>query len=501
MTSSQSDPQSTPAGHSTPSGSPAPATPDRSRAPRRQRVLILGGGYAGLYVALGLERHRGETPVEIILVDRNGYMTYQPLLPEVAGGHVNPADVAVSLRRTLRGSRIIRGSLAGLDVDAKTAEITGLDGSSIPLTYDHVVLALGAVTRVFPTPGLEENAVGFKTIEEAVYTHNRVLEQVALAASTDDPALRARALTFVVVGGGYTGVEALSELSDLSKIAVRANPALDIGELRWVLIEALDRVAPEVGPELSKFTLAQLRERGIDVRLKTTITSAVDGELELSTGETIAANTVIWTAGVQPNPALDLTNAPRGPKGHVVANVRLQVVRGEDAAAGVGGGIRGSATVVEGAWAVGDNAQIPDLTAPASKQPTFYPPNAQNALRQGVLLARNILASIRGGELEEYRHASLGTVAGYGVGRGAALVRGVKLRGLPAWAMHRGYHGLVIPTVNRKIRVLGGWVIEALTSRQTVSLAATEHPRRIFTESFDALPAARRAAAGDGSGS
>ncbi|MCU1479883.1 MAG: NAD(P)/FAD-dependent oxidoreductase [Subtercola sp.] len=446
--------------------------------PRQQRVLILGGGYAGLYTALGLQRHRGDTPIEIVVVDRNAYMTYQPLLPEVAGGHVAPSDVTVSLRRTLRRSRIIRGSVAAVDIETKTAEITQVDGSSIHLDYDQVVFALGAVTRVFPTPGLHDNAVGFKTVEEAVYTHNRVLEQVTLAAASSDADARAKALTFVVVGGGYTGVEALSELSDLSKLAVRANPSLSMSDLRWVLIEALDRVAPEVGPELSKWTLEQLRERGVDVRLKTTINSAVDGNIELSTGETLPADTIIWTAGVQPNPALDLTNAPRGPKKHVVANTRLQVVRDDG-------------SVVEGAWAVGDNAQIPDLTA--AKQPAYYPPNAQNALRQGVLLAKNILASIRDEEPAEYRHASLGTVAGYGVGRGAALLnlgplRGVKLRNLPAWLAHRSYHGAVIPTVRRKIRVVAGWAVEALTGRETVSLAATQHPRHIFEESFDALP-------------
>ncbi|MEA9984108.1 MULTISPECIES: NAD(P)/FAD-dependent oxidoreductase [Subtercola] len=448
---------------------------NRQATPVKQRVLILGGGYAGLYVALGLQKHRGETPVEIIVVDRNPYMTYQPLLPEVAGGHVAASDVAISLRQTLRGSRVIRGQLAGLDIDTKQASIADFDGGVSEIDYDHVVFALGAVTRVFDTPGLKENAVGFKTIEEAVYTHNRVLEQVALAASysvSGDEDARAKALTFVVVGGGYTGVEALSELSDLSKIAVAANPSLDASELHWVLIEALDRVAPEVGPELSKWSLQQLRERGIDVRLKTTITSAENGDIVLDSGETIPANTIIWTAGVQPNPALNTTNAPRGPKGHVVANVQLQVVRDDG-------------TPVEGAWAVGDNAQIPDLTA--TTQPAYYPPNAQNALRQGVLLAQNILASIRGGELTEYRHASLGTVAGYGVGHGAALIKGVKLRGLPAWAAHRGYHGLVIPTLNRKVRVIAGWLVEAVTSRETVALPGTEHPRRIFEESFDAL--------------
>lgn len=435
----------------------------------KPRVLILGGGYAGLYSALGLQKRLGRTPMEVTLLERNPYMTYQPLLPEVAGGHVLPRDVTIALRRMLPRVRIVRGELDSLDVDTRTATVLSMDGHRSTLDFDHVVFTLGAVTRVFPTPGLEENAVGFKTVEEAVFVRNRVLENIALAASTPDAAVRRRALTFLFVGGGYTGVEALAELSDVSKRAIRSYPHLDVTELRWVLIEALDRVAPEVGPALSVWTLASLRNRGVDIRLKTTVRSFVDGNVELDSGEVIPAGTIVWTAGVTPSPALDNTNVPRGPKGHVTANASLQVIRSDG-------------SVVDGAWAAGDNAQIPDLTAPT--QPAYYPPNAQNALRQGVRLAANIVATIDGGTIQQYRHASLGTIASYGTGHGAALVMGIKLRGLPAWLMHRAYHGLVIPSVNRTVRVFAGWFTEAISRQEVTSLVALEHPKRVFTEAF-----------------
>lgn len=428
-------------------------------------VLILGGGYVGLYTAWGLHRHLAPTAMRVTVVEPNAYMTYPPLLPEVAGGQVDPRNVTVQLRRSLRGVEVFRGSLVGLDCEAKTASLESLSGERTEMSYDHVVLATGAVTRTFPTPGLAENAVGFKTLEEAIYTRDRVLDSVALAASTTDPEERRKALTFVFIGAGYTGVEALAELSDLSKIAVDAYQELSRSELRWVLIEALDRVAPEVGPTLSAYTLDQLRSRGVDVQLKTTMESCIDGNVVLSSGETIPARTIIWTAGVKPNPILDATNLPRGPKGHVNANAYLQVIR-EDG------------TVVDGAWAAGDNAQVPDLTA--AKQPAYYPPNAQNALRQAKRLAKNLLAVRQGRPIVEYRHESLGAVASYGFGRGAAKIKSLKLRGLPAWLAHRVYHGLAMPTVSRKVRIISGWITGLAVPRDITPLSAREHPRRAF---------------------
>ncbi|WP_431279245.1 NAD(P)/FAD-dependent oxidoreductase [Leifsonia poae] len=436
-----------------------------------QRVLILGGGYAGLYTALGLERHRGTTPIQITVVDQNPYMTYQPLLPELAGGHVAPQDVTIPLHRTLKKSRVVCATVESLSLAEHSATIRSIDGSIRTLDFDHVVFTLGAVTRTFPTPGLKEFGVGFKTVEEAVFARDNVLDCVAKAAASTDADERRRLLTFVFVGAGYTGVEAISELRDVCMRAVDSYASLNRSDVHWMLVEALDRVAPEVGPELSKWSLGELGRHDIDVRLETTIASCVDGHIELSTGETFDAATLIWTAGVRPSPTLDATDAPRGPKGHVIANTRLQVT--DD-----------NGTVIPGAWALGDNAQVPDLTA--AQQPAYYTPNAQNALRQGAVAARNIVHDIRGEDLEEYRHASLGTIASYGVGDGAALILGVRLRRLPAWLAHRAYHGLVIPTVNRKFRVLSGWVVDALSLPEVTSLSALRHPRRAFAAAFTA---------------
>lgn len=446
-------------------------------------VLILGGGYVGLYTAWGLQRH--SPPLRITVVEPTPYMTYQPLLPEVAGGEVEPRNVTVPLRKALRGVRVFRGRLESLDVDTKTATLESIDGVQSTERYDHVVFALGAITRTFPTPGLEENGVGFKTVEEAVYLRNRVLDSVALAASLTDPKERAKALTFLFIGGGYTGVEAIGELSDLSKIAIANYPELASAELHWVLVEALDRVAAEVGPELSKWTLAHLRRRDIDVRLNTTLKSCIDGHAVLSDGDEFDTGTIVWTAGMKPNPVLDNTNVPRGPKGHVAANAKLQVER-EDG------------SIVDGAWAAGDNAQVPDLTS--EKQPAYYPPNAQNALRQAKVLAQNIIAAVDGGEIVEYRHKSLGALASYGVGKGAAVVFGMQLRGLPAWLLDRAYHGMAMPTLARKVRIFTGWILGAVVPRDVTPLTATESPRRNFVAGMKPLAKREPAAPGSGGG-
>ena len=441
----------------------------RARGTREKtRVLVLGGGYVGLYTAWGLERH---PDIDVTVIEPNSYMTYYPLLPEVAGGHVDPRDVAVPLVQALKRTSVIRGSVQSVSTWDRQARVRLLGGGERTFTFDVVVFALGAITRVFPTPGLAENGVGFKSVEEALYLRNRVIDSVAQAAAAGLDDDRRRFLTFVVIGGGYTGVEAMTELLDLSRSALAAHPQLAGHDVNWHLIEALDRVAPEVGPRLSGWTLDKLRQRGITVHLKTTVTSCENLVVTLKDGERLAANTIIWTAGVTPNPALNATDAPRGPKGHVVTNAHLQVTdeKGE---------------VVPGAWAAGDNAQVPDLEA--EHQPAYCSPNAQHAVRQARLLADNILASIEGKPLAEYRHKSLGTVAEYGLGRGAANIRGVQLKGLPAWLSHRAYHAAALPTPVRKFRLVVGWLVGAVVPPDLASLTATATPRRNFEKATDA---------------
>lgn len=434
-------------------------------------ILILGGGYAGLYTAWGLRKQLGSRPVRVTVVDPNASMTYQPLLPEVAGGQVEPRNVAIPLRRALTGATVMQAKLRSLDHEQKSATVTTVNGGTSRLVYDHVVFAMGAITRVFPTPGLAEHGVGFKTLEEAVYVRDRVLEQIGKAAATDDPAERTKALSFVFVGGGYTGVEALGELIDLAKLTIDEYPNLARSEMNWVLVEALDRVSPEVGETLSKWTLKNLQARGVDVRLNTTMKSCTGGIVELSDGDDVPAGTIVWTAGVTPNPALDLTDMPRGPKGHVVANSSLQVVRDDG-------------SVVHGAWAAGDNAQVPDLTA--EEQPAYYPPNAQNALRQAKVLARNIAASIDGRPTVEYRHESLGSIASYGVGHGAANIRGWTAKGRPAWFLYRLYHGGATPTFARKWRIFIDWFAEVFVARDIAPTSATRNPRADFLNAVEA---------------
>jgi len=319
-----------------------------------KRIVILGGGSAGLTTALELQKRHPPQAASITLVDQAPYFTYQPFLPEVAGGHIAARDVTVPLRKTLRRTKVVEAAVTGLDSDAKTVSVTSADGETSDIGYDQLVVALGAVTRTFPTPGLAENGVGFKSVEEAQYVRDRILGNIAEAASVKDPATRRKLLTVVFVGGGYTGVEAMAELSDAANSAVDTFPNLSRDELRFVLVEALDRVAPEVGPELSKWTLGQLRGRGIDIRLKTTMPSCVDGDVVLSDGETIPAGTIVWTAGVKPNPVFADMGLPLGPKGHVNVSATLQV-QAEDG------------TKLDGVWALGDGAQVPDLLA--EKQP------------------------------------------------------------------------------------------------------------------------------------
>jgi NADH dehydrogenase len=429
------------------------------------RIVILGGGAAGLTTALKLQKKHATHRADITLIDELPYYTYQPLLPEVAGGHIQARDVTVSLHEALRHSNVVQASVTGLDSTGKSVTVMTPDGEPQKFPYDHLVVALGAVTRTFPTPGLAENGVGFKTVEEAQYVRDRILGNIARAASVQDVAERRKLLTTVFIGGGYTGVEAMAELDDAAKAAIHSYRTLSREELRFVLVEALDRVAPEVGLKLSQWTLGQLRARGIDVRLNTTMPSCIEGNVVLSDGETIPAGAIVWTAGVKPNPVLAELNLPLGPKGHVNVNAALQVE--------TNGGV-----TLDGVWALGDGAQVPDLLA--TTQPAYYPPNAQNAVRQAATVSTNVLAMMTGRPVVEYRHKSLGTVASFGIGKGAGIVKGIKLKNVPAWLAHRGYHLYAMPTTNRKMRILAGWMTNLIAGGDTTPIVGRSDPRASF---------------------
>ncbi|GAA3085039.1 NAD(P)/FAD-dependent oxidoreductase [Streptosporangium carneum] len=422
------------------------------------RVLIVGGGYVGMYAALRLQRELRRHEARITLVDADSYMTYQPFLPEAAAGNVEPRHVVVSLRRVLDRCRILNGWVVGVDPVARTVDLRPHGGPGRVLEYDILILAPGSVSRTLPIPGLAECGIGFKNLEEAIHLRNHVLGQLDLADSTTDDATRARALTFVFVGAGFAGVEALAELEDMAHDACAYYPTIEPGQMRWILVEATDRILPEVGPEMGRWTLEQLRGRGVDVRIRTRLLSAVGGRVVLDDGTEYDTDTLVWTAGVRPHPLVRATGLPLDAAGRLKATAELTVEGARDV------------------FTAGDCAAVPDLTRPGET----CAPNAQNAVRQARTLADNVVATLRGGELRPYRHAYAGSVAGLGLHQGVAQIYGHKLHGMPAWFMHRTYHLSRVPTLNKKVRILIDWTLALLFRREIVSLGQLSDPRKEF---------------------
>ncbi|MER7762721.1 NAD(P)/FAD-dependent oxidoreductase [Streptomyces sp. NPDC097619] len=473
--------------------------------PPRRRILIVGGGYVGMYTALRLQRGLRAGEAEVTVVTPEPYMTYQPFLPEAAAGSISPRHVVVPLRRVLSKCRIVIGEVRSVDHAKRTATLTTLataeEGTGpVHIEYDELVLAPGSVSRTLPVPGLAEYAIGFKTVEEAIGLRNHVIEQMDIASSTRDPQVRDAALTFVFVGGGYAGVEALAELEDMARYASRYYHNIDPADMKWVLVEASDRILPEVGPEMGRYTVRELRGRNIDVRLETRLESCADRVAVLSDGARLPTRTVVWTAGVKPHPVIANTDLPLTARGRLRCTARLTVEG------------------VENAWAAGDAAAVPDLSARPATEPTpgtprapgtgsgtgpdtgatgapdgaplpECAPNAQHAVRQAKVLADNLLASLRGRPLQDYVHRYAGSVASLGLHKGVAHVYGRKLKGYPAWLMHRAYHLSRVPTVNRKTRVLAEWTLSGLFKREIVSLGSLEHPRAEFESAAGGRPA------------
>ena len=423
------------------------------------RILIVGGGYGGMHTALRLERLLRPGEATVMVADPLSYMTYQPLLAEAAAGNLEPRHVVVPLRGVLHRTQVIKAAVSSVDHARRVAWLATAGGGSMPVSYDMLVLAPGSVSRVLPIPGLAEAGIGFKTIGEAIHLRNHVLARLDTATALPPGQARRAALTFVFTGGGYAGVEALAELQDMAFDACARYPEIGRREMRWVLVEAADRILPEVGPALADYTARQLRRRHIEVRLHTRLLSAEDGRVLLDDGEEFAAGTLVWTAGVAPSPVIKQTGLPADARGRVVVNGFLAVEG------------------VDGAWALGDCAAVPDLT---TGNGALCAPTAQHAYRQARRLAGNIAAVLRGGTPRPYRHASAGSVASLGLYRGVAEVYGLRMRGFPAWMLHRTYHLLKLPTMNRRLRVVSDWTLALLFRREVVSLDVLEHPREDF---------------------
>lgn len=429
-------------------------------------VLILGGGSLGLTTAEHLRKAMGSA-VAITVVDSRPYLTYQPFLPEVGAGSIDPRNVLAPLRKVLPGSKVVTGTVSEIKHAAKTVVVDVEGGSPLEISYDYLVVGLGSVPRTLPIPGLAENAIGFKWVEEAVAVRDRILANLAEAASTKDPEARRRLLTFTFVGGGFAGAEALAEAQDMVRDTLRYYPDLHASDVRFVLIEAMGRILPEVGEELGRYALDQLRERGIEVKLETFLNSCEGGHVKTSDGDEFESDLIVWTAGIKPNPVLSQSDLPLNQTGRLDCLPDLRV-KDEDGP-------------LEDIFAGGDCTTVPDLAAGEGK---VCVPNAQHAVRQAKRIADNLQRTIEGRPLVDYYHKNMGTMATLGMYKGVGTLflgdRKIELKGLPSWLAARAYHVYAMPTLAKKAAVVGGWVTQVIGRRDILGIPESREPRKAF---------------------
>ena len=423
--------------------------------------MIIGGGFGGFFTALALERavRRGGPPLDVTLIHDSNAMVYTPFLPQAAGGTLEPRHVVVPLRGPLRTTTLLVGAATGHDAEARTIAFRSEAGDERTIPYDHLVAAPGSVSRTLPVPGLREAALGFKTVAEAIALRNRALQQLEMAEGADNAEERSAHLTFVFVGGGYAGVEALAEVEDLIRDAKRLHPALEGDRARFVLVEATDTILPEVGQRLSSYAMRELDRRGVELRLGTTITDATGGGVTLSSGERIPCQTLVWTTGVRTHPTMAMLGLPVDGKGRAKVD---------------------ATTAVEGRpgiWAIGDSAAVPDPARPG--QPC--PPTSQHAVRQGRVAAHNVVAAVEGREPARFTYRTLGVFVDLGRGKAVASVLGLQFRGFLAWFLARTYHLSQVPGLTRKGRVAIDWTIALAFPRDTAELGTLGHPPPLDT--------------------
>jgi len=407
-------------------------------------VLVVGGGFAGAYVARQLGDRRAT------IVSKDNFMLYTPLLPEAASGTLEPRHTVVPLRVMCPHAELILGAVTTLDLEAQRAVVETDEGPQT-VSWSDLVLALGAVPRTLPIPGLSEHALSFKTLPDAINLRNHVLHQLEAADAALDEEERTRRLSFVFVGAGYAGVEALAELSDLAEDALRYYPRLRSAPRRWVLVDAAPRILPEIPPPLGDYAAGELRRRGMEIHVDTTLESVTADEAVLGDGTRIPTNMVVWTAGVAPNPLLREWPLPLDEKGRVEVDELLRV-RGH-----------------EHVWALGDCARVPN-----ARSRGVDPPTCQHALRQARRLARNLV-----GPPQPYGYLMLGQVATLGRHKGIAEVLGLRLRGFLGWWVTRSYHLYQLPTAQRKLRVVVDWTVSLFFRRDIVELGQLGHPEKL----------------------
>jgi NADH dehydrogenase len=416
-------------------------------------VVIAGGGFGGAAAARELERVMPKQSARLVLVNETNFALYTPFLPEAAAGTLEPRHVVTPLRDILKRTYLRLGAIVGHDPEAKTVPLRAKYGETEVLPYDQLLLALGSVSRALPVPGLSEHAVGFKTLADAIYLRNHVVETLEEANATEDPARREQLLTYVFVGGGYAGLEALAELQDFAADAMERYPRARLHGMRWVLVEATDRVLPEIDRQLADYALRELRGRGIDIRLETTLEEVGPNTARLSSGEVLPTRTVVWTAGVAPQPILQELNLPLDERGRVTVDPYLRV--------------EGMNSV----WAIGDCAAAPDPRGGTC------PPTAQHAVRQGPVAARNIAAELGVGSPRPFEYRSEASFVNLGRYKAVGRIGGRTFRGFPAWWLARTYHMSQIPGGARKARAVLDWTASLPFRRDIAEVGSIGRPK------------------------
>ncbi|MET7575126.1 NAD(P)/FAD-dependent oxidoreductase [Streptomyces sp. NPDC005492] len=408
----------------------------------RPRILVVGAGFAGVECVRRLERKLTPQEAEVTLVTPFSYQLYLPLLPQVASGVLTPQSIAVSLRRSSRyRTRIIPGGAIGVDLKAKVCVIRTINDEIVNEPYDYIVLSPGSVTRTFDIPGLTDHAFGMKTLAEAAYIRDHVITQLDLADASDDPAEKASRLQFVVVGGGYAGTETAACLQKLTHGAIKRYPRIDPGLIKWHLIDIAPKLMPELGDKLGRSAQEILTKRGIDISLGVSIAKAGPEEVTFTDGRVVPTRTLIWTAGVVASP--------------LIATLGAETVRGRLAVS-----TDMSLPGHDGVFALGDAGAVPDEAK--GEDGAICPPTAQHAMRQGKVVADNVIATLRNQPLKPYVHKDLGLVVDLGGKDAVSKPLGIELRGLPAQVVARGYHWSALRTNVAKVRVATNWTLNAL---------------------------------------
>ncbi|MFC3998847.1 NAD(P)/FAD-dependent oxidoreductase [Nocardiopsis sediminis] len=414
----------------------------------RPRIVVIGAGFAGLYALRRLERRIPRGVAELVLVAPNDYMLYAPLLPQVASGLLTPQSLAVSLHRLLHRTRMVPGSAIGVDTDARAVIVKKISEEITYEPYDRLILAPGSLTRVFDIPGLTEHGFGNKNLAEAVVLRDHVLAQLELANATQDPVEREERCRFLVVGGGYTGVETAASLRRLTEEAARRYPDLR-PDISWHLVDIAPRLLPELGPRLGEESLDLLRSMGIEVKLEVTVREITENKVTLTDGRVLPCRTVIWTAGTSPSPLMDSLGAATD-RGRLVVDSDLTVPGHREI------------------FAIGDAAAVPDLSK--DTEGATCPPTAQYAERQGRVAADNVIASLLHRPMRSFLHRDMGLVVDLGGRDAVARIPGYDLAGPPAFVVTRAYHLFTLPSAPARARVAANWLIRALTGGEVARL-------------------------------